>query len=754
MKYLFVALIAAILVSCNSVGEKDTLVARVGSESVYQEDFDLMYKFVNAETEEKKQKARGDVLLRAALVSKVKTETTSAESLWVAFRDVQKNQMLYVAYDYFYLSECLGYSEKELLKFYELHKGDSVFVGKRFVDVRRELAELLYIKQNEDSLENYIAKMLPKYNKPMRISALLHVGDSSRVKFLNDMTNKGFSAESLGVVEKVHFSQGDERGIFKDSVVREALFGKDSMKVNESRAFVAMDSIGKRFFVLKLIDRTPAVLAKRVDEIDNLRWLFVNIRRDFLLDEMKKIMKEHEGIVIENLELADLKGFYEKNLNLFVTVPGYELYHIARKDSTELLQLVHDVTNEDDFIELSKKWNVKSETALKEGFLGAVKNNYALPYGIGLMPGLFAELSGKREGFISSVYYSGTDSLYHVFYVSAVLPSMQKSYERAKMGIDAVYRENLNLIDSMQVLISRNGVPLVREMDLRVIFKAETGMAYNKVNHERLVENLAQFAALHHEMLEKGVDRNWEFRGIERNTRANLYTYFYEDELQRRGVFAKTGNEIPDRFLKYAYLLYGHAKYLKGFEKNKMLVAKTYRDVYRSERTQRMLVDAWNSVQSFFYDRSLEGFVPESDSKRLISEADSLARVQDFEGAVNKMDRLVRLYHDVDTLYSEALSRMAQYFSDAQKFEESVKCNELLENQLPSSSEAETAMFSRAFVLSENLQRNAEAQAVLEEFFKKYPESSLKESAQWLLDNIKSNGKKAQELMKKIETQE
>jgi TolA-binding protein len=56
--------------------------------------------------------------------------------------------------------------------------------------------------------------------------------------------------------------------------------------------------------------------------------------------------------------------------------------------------------------------------------------------------------------------------------------------------------------------------------------------------------------------------------------------------------------------------------------------------------------------------------------------------------------------------------------------------------------------------LNENLKRNDDARQVLEEFLQKYPNSELRESAQWLLDNIKSNGKLADELMKKIEAEE
>jgi hypothetical protein len=58
------------------------------------------------------------------------------------------------------------------------------------------------------------------------------------------------------------------------------------------------------------------------------------------------------------------------------------------------------------------------------------------------------------------------------------------------------------------------------------------------------------------------------------------------------------------------------------------------------------------------------------------------------------------------------------------------------------------------FILSENLNRNDQALEVLEDFQKRFPKSELKESVDWLVENIKSDGKLAEDLMKKIEAEE
>ena len=71
----------------------------------------------------------------------------------------------------------------------------------------------------------------------------------------------------------------------------------------------------------------------------------------------------------------------------------------------------------------------------------------------------------------------------------------------------------------------------------------------------------------------------------------------------------------------------------------------------------------------------------------------------------------------------------------------------------PDSPETEKALFSRGFILNENLHKDTLALQVLEDFQKRFPNSELKESVDWLVNNIKSGGKLAEDLMKKIEAE-
>ena len=102
----------------------------------------------------------------------------------------------------------------------------------------------------------------------------------------------------------------------------------------------------------------------------------------------------------------------------------------------------------------------------------------------------------------------------------------------------------------------------------------------------------------------------------------------------------------------------------------------------------------------------------------------------------------------------KATFELAHVYSDKEEFDKAQREYRAFYRTWPDSPDAEKAMFSRGFILNENLHKDDEALQVFEEFKKRYPKSELNESVDWLVQNIKSNGKLADDLMKKIEAEE
>jgi TolA-binding protein len=83
-----------------------------------------------------------------------------------------------------------------------------------------------------------------------------------------------------------------------------------------------------------------------------------------------------------------------------------------------------------------------------------------------------------------------------------------------------------------------------------------------------------------------------------------------------------------------------------------------------------------------------------------------------------------------------------EFFDYAQKFQDegkpliAVKLYEEILNFLPNSPNREKALFLMGFVYSEQLKDYAKAKGIYEKFIKEYPQSDLKDDAEFLLKNL------------------
>ena len=74
-----------LLISCNSIGNKDTVVARIGNETLYAEDLDfLALQNLGDPSSEKYKIARDNLFFSLAKLSKVEGESTTYDSVWKA----------------------------------------------------------------------------------------------------------------------------------------------------------------------------------------------------------------------------------------------------------------------------------------------------------------------------------------------------------------------------------------------------------------------------------------------------------------------------------------------------------------------------------------------------------------------------------------------------------------------------------------------------------------------------------------------
>ena len=744
---------AFLLTSCNSIGGKDTIVARVGSENLYAEDLDFLslQQGLGDPSSDAYKAATENLLFSLATTSMINAETKSFDSAWKAYEPVVSNRLLTIAYTRDHLIGRLGFSDNELKKYFDEHPGefgDSV----PYLQVRRNIAGRYYVLKNQDSLQRFMQEKLLEKDQPEKAELLSFIGDSVEVSRMVKKFNEGVPEDSLSGARRFVVSRGKERGVFQDSSIIRALFLADSMAVGTGKSFCIKKDTSVTYLALKLLGKTAPVQARLEDYREGFENAFVMERRESMVEETQLAMNDLGSVKIEKLVPADPHKFYEDNKDRFMTSPGFEVYHIAMKDSAVLAKTMANVKDLESFKAVAATISENEETSEKDGLVGRIKRGHALPYGIGMMPALFDELEGKPVGSISSIIRSTADSLYHSFYVSAVVPSELKSFDRVAKMIDEMYADDVRNIDLSTVLVTKDGQPIYTKADLMKIFDAEPGMPYNKSTHQNVVKMLAQAYVFGEKAREAGVDQSWEYRAMVRAARMEFIMNRYNRKLAAEQTEPP---QVSENLKKFEYY-YNAKKTYKDLSYEEALPKVTRNLESRARISQGLLsrMEAWNKAKVFFYDRSKASLAPVTTAEGFLAKADSLSKEQKFEEAIKAYHKVVELFSDRDSLFRTAVFSLAQAYADAQKFEEAAGCYDVFLKVWPDSPETEKALFSFGFILNENLHQDSLALAALEDFQNRFPKSELKESVDWLVENIKSGGKLADDLMKKIESEE
>ena len=212
---------------------------------------------------------------------------------------------------------------------------------------------------------------------------------------------------------------------------------------------------------------------------------------------------------------------------------------------------------------------------------------------------------------------------------------------------------------------------------------------------------------------------------------------------------------IPENLMKRTYY-YAEEDYLPlTYEQAKQRVFETAFLKLRSGRWDKEVVTSWGTAKVDLFADNITLLPQEQSVELAMRAADSLyAQAKNVEKAYLAWDGIRDRYMDIDSVAKKATFELAHIFSDRENFNEAQHEYRAFYKTWPDSPDAEKAMFSRGFILNENLHKDDEALQVFEEFKKRYPKSELNESVDWLVQNIKSNGKLADDLMKKIEAEE
>ena len=672
-----------VLNGCNGIGDKDTILARIGKEKVYQEDYVLLAKDPRLPEMPKNQLLYERLFSKAALVSKAVSEYPELEREWKDFLKELEPRVLATVYQRYYVSECLMYTDSELRQFYDANREMFAADTGDFLMIRGKVAQLYEISKHK---EEYL-------------------------KFVSENSDPKRDLDSL--------------------ILLESFVGK---KLQEMR------------------------------------------------EKIMSSIREDQHIEIHELPEVTPKKFYDHHKDLFMTAPGYEVYHIQSADSASLAGLFAANPTLEQFKQAAVASSKNERTAKDSGYVGFVKKNFALPYGIGVVNGL-VELDGKEPGYVTSVLHAEKGA-YHKFYLVKQMPSQLKPFDRVEAGITNGIKSGMYFdVDSSFVLISRNGKALFTESELLELNDKYYKKYLNASNHAIFVNMMADRFAFASAAEDLHLNHSWEYRAMLRSMKWNfIYDRYLEkvsvsDAVSAEDVkelYSKIGNpENPGASLEESFddlktllafpqNLYKRMYYLEyqlssAGKTYEQMIPEFYHRVnseYRNVLGKKLAAQAYADGPVYLYDSSIPEYKDDYSVAGMMAHADSLNRAGKWREAVEEYRTILLAYATDDSAFEKASYECAYILGENNENWSAEMEYYALYKMWPDSPNAEKAMFSRGFILNENLHRDSDALAALEEFIQKYPNSELKESAQWLVDNIKSNGKLADDLMKKIEAEE
>lgn len=539
--------------------------------------------------------------------------------------------------------------------------------------------------------------------------------------------------------------------------------------------------VAGEYYVFKNAEKFAEYISNSEGDTASSKRRFIENQRLSLREAASGEILERGHLSIPALPPVDVKAYYESHKEQYKTVPGYVLYHVQMSDSAALASLFGESVTLEQFKAIAAKSSKNKLTAKDSGYVGYVKHEYPLPAGIGSVTGLGDNLSDKSVGYVTPVLRSTGESVFQRFFLAENVASQVKPFERAEAAVKAdVANGVMPEVDSDFAVILKDGKPVFTEGELVEFNKKYFGnRKLTTKSHERIARMVAETLAYASFAMDYKLDHTWEYRALVRTTR---WDYIFDHYIGRKmGVGSVSEDSLKSFFARirthiradldyegvkeevgkmatFSKNVYNH-EYLTGY--SMVYKGKTFEQSITNIHTQRSPIvqeylgrrysaECYLKASNHFYGDDAPQYVPNYTVDGLMARADSLYKAGKPMDAFYAYRDVMYSYPENDSLFQLSTYMMAQTQSDAEIYGDAEAEYYAFYRMWPDNENAEKAMFSRGFILNENLKMDSLALEVFHEFMQKYPNSELKESADWLVKNIESNGKLTEELLQKI----
>ncbi|HNY31477.1 MAG TPA: hypothetical protein PKO15_11375 [Fibrobacteria bacterium] len=467
-----------------------------------------------------------------------------------------------------------------------------------------------------------------------------------------------------------------------------------------------------------------------------------------------------------------LLAHWKANPESWSTSTIYKLAVLASRDSLKLAKALSKVKDQASFQALAPQFPVGTPVA-PAGMLGRVKSQFALPYGVGMIPELFQALEVTKVKSASPIFRYN-DTMFMTAWMESRDSGTIKPFASVEKDVQRHYESTRPWTPSPNTalatwdkgaLFTRGDVDFISEEippNIKRQFPPERVLDF-MINWEVNSRFAIESGLSTRESFQSATQDNrkvfWaqEFRGSRdaqmyyfTNAEANLALSSWLPRLGRMPVDSSNGinrdgaklallgaNELDEAYKVGIDRFWTDSVLTPVDSARKILFADLRNDL---ETRGRKRIDSVHKAK--FQLRILPG--APTEVKLAPSVAFDSARANHDRRSLAKAEELYREVETnaaaPDSLRAQALFQVGQLYGEQQYYNKSLEAYRSVLQRFPNSGEAYKAQFMIAFTLSEYLKVEKRALAEYRVMLAKYPKSDLADDADWMIRNIESGG--------------
>lgn len=780
--------------------EKGKTLAKINGTSYTQGDFEFMLKTQTSDRQDEMMKdpdarrKQFNFMLKQKLQAMAAQKSKYGKDAALNKRQTLIDQRIVTQYYYqTFLGENDGRTQKEIEDYYKANPAKFSTDSGRvlpFSEVRQRAADSLLL--SSAPLDSFFRANAKHYEEKSRCEIYFiktanrkaadeaYKAVSGGMAFPEAVAKYTIHAESKPNHGKVGRLMQGESLWELGSLNTDSLFFNDETKLKEGAISKPVKKDSNWIIV-----KADSCVARHIPTLDQVRR---QVTEDYLTGVKAKLndnalpdLKRKYGVKLVGQEQAateaDLEKYYESHKDNYMTPESYELYHIEGKSKDLLAKRLKAVKDLESFKKAAAQSSENAWTKPAQGLVGAVKKDFCLPYGIGMLPALFPILDSLKDSGLVAPLENPETRKWQAFWLVKKLPKQQKPYDRSKALVKEDFKsEKTKTVKPDDTLATYAKGKVIRERDVNFLREEIPASMQERYTRESLVDYLLTWDLATAESEAMGLGDDIKLQAQRMENKINFWAQLYQDSIVAKNAGMDTTDLIKTFRANKPYFTKDSTdndwhKYVRDIAAFMALDPKDFDIEYKTnpERYRRDTIplsfedaryEVFQNLKGPGYTKADEKLMERLEREFQVVILDSSLLppkitnpTETYKVAQNlhydrKLDQALELYQrlrdqfpKMEGLQDSICFGMAQIYIEQEKYQQALSEYRRLSYLYPKSANNYKAMFMVGFIHAEHLKNDSSAVRAFEKMLAQYPNSDLSDDADWMIRNIRSGGK-------------